>query len=94
MEYTHNDHLSHAHNTGLVIGTLVGACAVSVFMALAVVVASPHLLLHPLDFTSELSVRSKQSVPTDGTVGPAASSGASSNTLGVAGPAAQAAREQ
>lgn len=54
--YSHQ-HMLHAHHTGLVIGTLVGSCAVTVFAALAIVAARPSQLLHPLSLSSQITVQ-------------------------------------
>lgn len=54
--YSHH-HMAQAHHSGLVIGTLVGSCVVTLFAAVAIVTASPRLVLHPLSFTSEISVQ-------------------------------------
>ncbi len=61
--YSHH-HMAQVHHHGLIIGTLVGSCVVTLFVAVAVVIASPQILLHPLSLTTAISVQPETS-PTE-----------------------------
>ncbi|MGZ6005127.1 MAG: hypothetical protein ACXWLH_03165 [Candidatus Saccharimonadales bacterium] len=52
--YTHQ-HVTQAHHHGLVAGVLIGSIGVSLFVAVALVIASPRLILHPFSLTSKFS---------------------------------------
>ena len=72
MEQTYSHHhLTDAQHSGLVIGAIAGSTLVVVIVAVAVVISSPGLIIHPLNFKSQITVqpqKSSQSV----TSGPAA----------------------
>lgn len=53
QHYTHH-HITHAHHTGIVIGTVVGSCAVTLLLALASVVGSRSLVTGSLDLSTNL----------------------------------------
>lgn len=77
--YSHH-HIQQAHHSGIVIGTIVGSCAVTLLAALALITASPRVILHPLSLSSKLSVKEDASHTTKlGAAGQQASSGISSN---------------
>lgn len=54
-----NHHLLHAHHSGLIIGTAIGALSVSVIAALIVVIVRPDMITHPTSFTSVISTQSQ-----------------------------------
>ncbi|HET9850507.1 MAG TPA: hypothetical protein VFP35_02690 [Candidatus Saccharimonadales bacterium] len=85
-------HVVQAHHHGLVAGTIIGSVAVTLFLAVAAVVARPNLLTHPLDLTSDISVKSSSN--SNQALGSAASASQSQFTGGrglAAGSAAQSA---
>ena len=67
--YTHH-HMRQVHNSGLVIGTIIGSSVVTLLAAIAIVISTPRLLLNPLNLTSELTVN--QEDPQAPQLGPAA----------------------
>jgi hypothetical protein len=56
--YSHH-HMVHVHHNGIIIGTIIGSCAVTLLAAIALVSARPGLALHPLNFTSQIGVQTE-----------------------------------
>jgi len=59
-KYSHH-HMVHAHNTGLVIGTIVGSCVITFVIAAVVAGSNPKVIMHPLSFASDITFKSTQS---------------------------------
>ncbi len=54
--YSHH-HVQQAHHTGIVIGTIIGSCAVTFLAALALISTSPKAVLHPFNLTSQITIK-------------------------------------
>lgn len=60
MENTYShDHLVHAHHTGIIIGSIVGSCAITLIAAISLVASSPKIALEPLNIRSGVAIRSE-----------------------------------
>jgi hypothetical protein len=52
-------HVVQAHQSGLIIGTIVGSTATMCLVALVIAVSSPSSILHPLSLRSNLSAKAQ-----------------------------------